>query len=151
MPFLWIDPAIVLCLWSDFFTVAWNITNLIVLEKDSMHQAEVSRYKEALNLHKAQISDLSNRLDSTQAQLQDQTEALEAAQRLTAQVERKEEAISALREEGEIVTCVWKLKYVCFAFAWGSACSLRGLTLWNFTIGVWWDKQGYHISVWSWI
>ena len=71
-----------------------------------MHQAEVSRYKEALNLHKAQISDLSNRLDSTQAQLQDQIEALEAAQRLTAQVERKEEAISALREEGEIVTCV---------------------------------------------
>jgi len=45
-------------------------------------------------------------VDLTQAQLDETVDALEAAQRLSEQLDHKEEMIAALREEGRMCVCV---------------------------------------------
>jgi len=66
-----------------------------------MHAAEVQKLTSKLTVSQSAASEMEAELIKVQGQLDSQVEALEAAQRLTLQLEKKEEAMEALRGEGE--------------------------------------------------
>jgi len=51
-------------------------------------------------MERGEVASLRAQLADAQSHLDEQTEALEAARRLSDQLDRKEEAMAALREEG---------------------------------------------------
>ena len=65
-----------------------------------MHAAEVHKLQSVISENSTTISSLKSQLSQLQSQVDDQREALDAAQRLSEQLERKEEAMNALRDEG---------------------------------------------------
>lgn len=70
------------------------------VEKDSMHAAELANLRSTLAENRATIAQLRAQVSQLQGQLDGQCEALGAAQRLSEQLERKEQAMNALRDEG---------------------------------------------------
>lgn len=80
----------------------WLVTyqGCSVTEKDSLHSAEVRKMNSALFEKQTAIESLHGELVSLRSQLSEREEALEAAQRLSLQLERKEAALTALKEEG---------------------------------------------------
>ena len=63
---------------------------------------ETQRLKESTNQLQAE-------LDRTKMELEEATEGLAAAARLSEQMDRKEEALAMLREEGRSMICLYRL------------------------------------------
>lgn len=74
--------------------------SLLFLEKDSLHSAEMNKLNSILFEKQSTIDSLNRQMASLQAQIAEREEALEAAQRLSLQLEKKETALTALKEEG---------------------------------------------------
>lgn len=68
--------------------------------QDSLHTAELQRMAAQFSQKQSELAFIQQQLTSVRTQLAERDEALEAAQRLSAQLERKEAAIAALNEEG---------------------------------------------------
>ncbi|GFO35555.1 thyroid receptor-interacting protein 11 [Plakobranchus ocellatus] len=68
-------------------------------EKDSAVAAETERLQIVCNKLKEQVASQKKELEDTRADLADALEGLEAANRLSEQLDRKEEAMAALKEE----------------------------------------------------
>lgn len=82
---------------------------LFVSEKDSMHAAEVAKLNSDLAYVRSEKESVIGQLAEVRGQLEDQEQALKAAQRLTLQLEKKEEALSALKDEGNLLAVVIRL------------------------------------------
>lgn len=83
-----------------------------------MHAAERHKLQSLLAASQSTVSELRAQLSRVEGQLGEQSEALAAAQRLSEQLERKDEAMVSLRDEGMIYCGQW------FVFSSGAGMTL---------------------------
>ena len=74
---------------------------MFVLEKETQQAAELERYQQLLQQSREEAAGAKNQVVELDAQLREAIDALDAANRLSEQLDRKEEAMQALKEEGE--------------------------------------------------
>ena len=79
---------------------------MFVTEKESLVASETERYMIETQRLRELTNQLQAELDGTKTELEEATEGLAAAARLSEQMDRKEEALAMLREEGMSMICL---------------------------------------------